>query len=340
MAAVEAPAAPEDGKSVCAFVKAKKAKGNLRKRKEEDFAVEDDSAPAVVTKKEKTAQGPLVASTQQFKKEKDLFMYTSNPTQNPAGSQDQKATAHIEIDTEHDRDATAVEDRRRKMQYVDGQKLEEGQVLTGDEVQKYHGLKAYTEYVDIQDRSGMAKGTGIKAGPVRGSQYARAICRFDYQPDICKDYKETGFCSYGDNCKFMHDRGDYKTGWQLENEWAEEQKMKKEFGSITEQNFEIHDEDFPFACAVCREYFKDPVKTRCKHYFCERCILKQTKCPVCGENTSGLFSKLTTMEKKKLEESVVRHEKQLAENPPQPPDQDDGDDYDPDELVTNAILGI
>jgi hypothetical protein len=40
--------------------------------------------------------------------------------------------------------------------------------------------------------------------------------RFDYQPDICKDYKETGFCSYGDSCKFLHDRGDYKSGWELE----------------------------------------------------------------------------------------------------------------------------
>lgn len=39
---------------------------------------------------------------------------------------------------------------------------------------------------------------------------------FDYQPDICKDYKETGFCSYGDSCKFLHDRGDYKSGWELE----------------------------------------------------------------------------------------------------------------------------
>lgn len=42
------------------------------------------------------------------------------------------------------------------------------------------------------------------------------LSRFDYQPDICKDYKETGFCSYGDSCKFMHDRGDYKSGWELE----------------------------------------------------------------------------------------------------------------------------
>lgn len=44
----------------------------------------------------------------------------------------------------------------------------------------------------------------------------RMTVRFDYQPDICKDYKETGFCGYGDACKFVHDRGDYKSGWELD----------------------------------------------------------------------------------------------------------------------------
>lgn len=24
--------------------------------------------------------------------------------------------------------------------------------------------------------------------------------RWDYQPDICKDYKETGFCGFGGEC--------------------------------------------------------------------------------------------------------------------------------------------
>ena len=82
-------------------------------------------------------------------------------------------------------------------------------------------------------------------GPIRAPSFVRSSARFDYQPDICKDYKETGFCGYGgkyialstvhitdykklsDNCKFLHDRGDYKSGWQLEKEWDAKQASKK-----------------------------------------------------------------------------------------------------------------
>jgi hypothetical protein len=30
-----------------------------------------------------------------------------------------------------------------------------------------------------------------------------------------------GYCGFGDSCKFLHDRSDYKYGWQLEREWNE-----------------------------------------------------------------------------------------------------------------------
>lgn len=54
---------------------------------------------------------------------------------------------------------------------------------------------------------------------MRAPANIRSTTRWDYAPDICKDYKETGFCGFGDSCKFMHDRSDYKFGWQLEREW-------------------------------------------------------------------------------------------------------------------------
>ena len=38
-----------------------------------------------------------------------------------------------------------------------------------------------------------------KKGPIRAPTFLRATTRWDYQPDICKDYKETGYCGFGGN---------------------------------------------------------------------------------------------------------------------------------------------
>eukprot|EP00878_Enallax_costatus_P042956 GHUV01050485.1.p1 GENE.GHUV01050485.1~~GHUV01050485.1.p1 ORF type:complete len:187 (+),score=39.71 GHUV01050485.1:107-667(+) len=138
--------------------------------------------------------------------------------------------------------------------------------------------------------------------------------RFDYQPDICKDYKETGFCSYGDSCKFLHDRGDYKSGWELEAEWEAEQKRRQEAltkgwgpdDEAEEQQLEEEDDDLPFACYICRhpwhECKGDPVVTKCRHYFCESCALKRNakngKCAACDQPTQGIFNIATDIIKK------------------------------------------
>lgn len=146
--------------------------------------------------------------------------------------------------------------------------------------------------------------------------------RFDYQPDICKDYKETGFCSFGDSCKFLHDRGDYKSGWELEKvgialslifnsmhvpqEWEAErqkerealQKMADGVASSEEEEESEEDDDLPFACFICRTRWEEtkqtPVVTQCKHYFCEKCALKHNtkspKCYVCEKATRGIFN--------------------------------------------------
>ncbi len=53
------------------------------------------------------------------------------------------------------------------------------------------------------------------------------------------------------------------------------------------------DNDLPWACLICREPFTNPVVTKCKHYFCEKCALaryvKDTKCFACNQQTHGVF---------------------------------------------------
>lgn len=154
----------------------------------------------------------------------------------------------------------------------------------------------------------------MSVGPQRAPANLRVTQRFDYQPDICKDYKETGFCGYGDSCIFLHDRGDYKTGWQLEKEWEDAQKNHTKFGASDPNKYAISDNDsddeLPFACLICRQEFKNPVVTRCEHYFCEACAIKNykksPKCYACGKPTQGVFNTA----KKMLEKLELKKKRQ------------------------------
>ncbi|WWC64415.1 pre-mRNA-splicing factor CWC24 [Kwoniella dejecticola CBS 10117] len=125
----------------------------------------------------------------------------------------------------------------------------------------------------------------MKTGPIKATSHVRTITVMDYQPDVCKDYKETGFCGYGDSCKFLHDRGDYLAGWQMDNLDATQQAIVEE---------EDEEEEVPFACLICRQPFTNPVVTKCGHYFCMNCatkrFIKSPKCYACGAPTSGIFN--------------------------------------------------
>lgn len=104
---------------------------------------------------------------------------------------------------------------------------------------------------------------------MRATSNIRVTNVFDYKPDLCKDYNETGFCGFGDSCKFLHDRGDYKSGWELEKEWSDMMKMKQEAelaGLVENEDCledEEEDDDFPHECVICNKEFCNPVVTKC-----------------------------------------------------------------------------
>ncbi|XP_025835292.1 RING finger protein 113A-like [Agrilus planipennis] len=176
--------------------------------------------------------------------------YKSNRSAMPSGPSDQLATAILETETEKDRDAQAIFEKRLEIN-----KELEGQV--DDKV--YRGLNNYAQYYKPKDTAaGNASSGLVRKGPIRAPANLRATVRWDYQPDICKDYKETGYCGFGDSCKFLHDRSDYKHGWQLEREWA-----SGEYGheSDDDKKYEIDSdkEDLPFKCYICRKSFVNPI---------------------------------------------------------------------------------
>lgn len=117
--------------------------------------------------------------------------------------------------------------------------------------------------------------TGGAHGPQRGSAYISPSMRIDYQPDICTDFKRAGFCGHGESCKYFHDRGDYKSGAQLEKEWSEARKRRLAVDEChdLEQTEEEEEVEHGHACSICRKPFVDHVMTKCNHHFCERCAL-------------------------------------------------------------------
>ncbi|KAG0150432.1 hypothetical protein CROQUDRAFT_38360 [Cronartium quercuum f. sp. fusiforme G11] len=135
-------------------------------------------------------------------------------------------------------------------------------------------------------RHQLPKGSA-KYGPIKGGpDNIKTITLVDYQPDVCKDYKDTGFCGFGDTCKFLHDRSDYMHGWQLDDAFNSTKNKMKE---------EEEEEEIPFACLICRKPFEDPIVTKCQHYFCSNCAIKRfnknPKCFACGSSTNGIFNK-------------------------------------------------
>lgn len=180
--------------------------------------------------------------------------YKSKRTSIIAGPSDQGATAILETETEIEKDAQAIFEKAQKI----------NEELEGKEDDKvYRGLNNYAQYYKKKDTAaGNASSGMVRKGPIRAPANLRATVRWDYQPDICKDYKETGFCGFGDSCKFLHDRSDYKLGWQLERDAATGDYDNS--GDEDDKKYEIDDDEdaLPFKCFICRETFTDPIMTK------------------------------------------------------------------------------
>ncbi|KAG8888774.1 RNA-splicing factor, partial [Tulasnella sp. 408] len=152
-------------------------------------------------------------------------------------------------------DALEIEEelrRKRRRDENDGYDPdeEENKAKNGE----YKGQKGYQTLIRKKQEVPKA----ARVGPQRNTNSTiRTVTLTDYQPDVCKDYKETGFCGFGDTCKFLHDRGTYLAGWQLDK-LAE--KASKQVPGADDDSDSDSDEDIPWACFICRKEYTDPGK--------------------------------------------------------------------------------
>jgi RING finger protein 113A len=186
----------------------------------------------------------------------------------------------------------------------------------------YKGMAGYSSFIQKNPNA-----TQRAVGPMKAPTNIRTITITDFAPDVCKDYKQTGFCGFGDNCKYLHARENYKQGWALDKEWEVQTKGKKLKGTIVssanrEANAEDEDDEdaallekIPFACIICKQPYKSPVITRCGHYYCESCALQRYKkspsCAACGAGTNGVFNVAKNLQK--LLERKRKREERLKE---------------------------
>ncbi|KAF8676607.1 hypothetical protein HU200_046918 [Digitaria exilis] len=259
------PGASAGSAPVCNFVR--KPPKNIRKRPTAPSGSDDDddgggALAALRSKKGLSSAGKLVFSSADASSEPRRFQFESSRT---IQSSDSRATATLETETEFDRDARAIRERQLKQAEESLKKNPSGSASASGSGagEVYKGIHGYTDYKAgfRREHTVASEKAGGSHGPLRASAHIRLSARFDYQPDICKDYKETGYCGYGDSCKFMHDRGDYKSGWQIEKEWEEAEKARKRRIAMADEEEDDDEEALPFACFICRQPFVDPVPT-------------------------------------------------------------------------------
>lgn len=111
----------------------------------------------------------------------------------------------------------------------------------------------------------------------------------DQQIPVCKAYYETGYCSFGDACRFLHTRDKIEASSTIDKE-----NEIKAFKAIMEKNKKIGEMNAPEVCPICSKIYIRPIITICHHKFCQKCALDRYEhdpsCAVCGKDTMGIFN--------------------------------------------------
>jgi len=287
-----------------------------------------------------TRRGDLDVAALREDRIADTALSGFRAAETPRSRPSDDAVRTLETETEVGKDTRAMHERNQKIH----EGLKDGTLEPG----VYRGLGGYKQYAERSEGAISASKYSGLLGPTRGMSNVRSTMRIEYwaacsgtDGGICKDYKETGYCGFGDSCKFLHDRSDYKSGHVIEREWEEKQKAleekkrkqwekralrKAEAGAGEEDGSEADgsesedESELPEACLNCRIRWRDcksiPVQTVCGHHFCEDCAMahyaQTPKCYTCGAPTHGIFNSCEALEEKLRQRRTSHSERQNA----------------------------
>lgn len=319
--AAEAPAAP-----VAIFKKrGAKAKANFRKRpatpppansdSDSDYSSSEDEQGRQIKRRKKNTGAVTASSKTNAAPDKDSSATVFSADRNVPITDSNDATKHSNWYDESSKGALSAKSLLGSTRAMPT----ESQMPDGT----YKGLANQSSFIQKNPNAPTRS-----VGPIKAPTNIRTITVMDYSPDVCKDYKQTGFCGFGDNCKFLHSREDYKQSWALDREWEDVTKGKKNLGGTivaSADRSKTRDDDddaeeallesIPFVCLICRGPYRSPIITRCGHYFCEPCALtryrKDPSCAQCGAGTNGVFNSGKRLQKlldKKKERAAKRRQ--------------------------------
>ncbi|KAK1252588.1 hypothetical protein MKX08_003775 [Trichoderma sp. CBMAI-0020] len=324
MADTEADSAP-----IAIFKKrGAKGKANIRKRpatpppaasdSDSDYSSSEDESGQRVKRRKKTAVVTATArGAAPISKDTSAVIYTADRSVPIADTND--ATKHSNWFDENAKDAMSTKNLLGSAARVSKDGQPDG---------TYRGLANQTTF--IQKNPDAPRKT---VGPIKAPTNIRTVTAVEYNLGICKDYRKTGSCGFGDGCIYLHDRSDMKQGWQLDLEWEKVTQGKKNLGGTVvasanrDQAKQDDDDDddlailetIPWACIICEESYKEPIVTRCGHYFCLPCALQRYKkdpsCAACGSGTNGVFNSATRLKKllEKKRQRVARKRQEAME---------------------------
>jgi RING finger protein 113A len=252
-----------------------------KRQKRQKLSIDDQSSEPKITPK----STPLTTSLPSSNPSKSLFSYTPSEdiTINPSEI--------LSIDPDDCPITAALT-----------QKSLSSKIFSGElSASVYRGQKAYAQYAEKSESSIRASKFTGSLGPVKAPSHLKATCRFDYSYGLCKDWRISGYCGYGESCIFVHDRSELKTGWELEKEWEKDQESKRK-KALDLKDLEPSNpppELKEKGCLKCEG--PKEITTLCKHEFCLKCSMEQfahsPKCYICGKDTKGIFNEIKSEEK-------------------------------------------